>query len=127
MTLGDLIEDVLDKNDSDYFGNMEKEIGSINTVLTQNPALSGLLSKPISSINTSLQSYKAYIQAREQQKQQADLEAKKAQDEKMKADAQKSRLTSSSPGTRRELPGEKMKGLLGPQVTTGASNPGPSK
>jgi chromosome condensin MukBEF ATPase and DNA-binding subunit MukB len=118
MTIGDLIEDVLDKNTSQYFGDIEKQVGAISTTLQQNPALGNMLSKPTGEITNSLQSLRAYLQAQAQQKQQSDIEAKKSEQEKQRADAQKSRIMSSTPGTRRDLPNQKTKGPLGTKPST---------
>lgn len=92
MKIRDVIkEELLDKSASSYFSNIEKEIGSINAAITQNPVLNSALSKPVSGINTSLQTLKAYLQAQAQEKVRQEEEKRKqeALNAKMKTETEK--------------------------------------
>ena len=116
MTFLNLIkETLLDPETSAYINGIEKQIGGINSVMSQNPALSSTLGKQVGDANTQLQSLKAYLAAKAEQKAKEDEQAKQDAVAKQKEQQAQSKLTNNAVGIRKTIPGAVPKGPLGAQ------------
>jgi len=127
MTFLNLIKETLiDPETSSYIQNIEKQIGDINGVMAQNPALANTLGKQVGGANTQLQSLKAYLAAKAEQKAKEEEEAKKAAVEQQKQAQAQQKVANQTAGIKKTIPGEKVNGPLGPQASQTPSQAVPS-